>query len=207
MRHDKIVGAGNPDYVLVENEAERVAREAVKVLKQSRARCKLAAIGTPTWTGKSGIAGAPPPKRFGKKETKSQSNPAPGGSFGKFNKADDDETAEPMSSNSLLQRMRTRNQRIQDDSDEEMDEETLVKEEIDEISSSNKELLDDIRIFVSFGAITDGQATTDEIVQQFRDRIDKQDNAKFKAMLRQICNFERDVNGIGVWKLRQEFVG
>ena len=29
LRHDTIVGDGNPDYALVENEAERVAKEAV----------------------------------------------------------------------------------------------------------------------------------------------------------------------------------
>ena len=29
LRHDTIVGEGNPDYALVETEAERVAKEAV----------------------------------------------------------------------------------------------------------------------------------------------------------------------------------
>ena len=29
LRHDSIVDAGNPDYALVEGEAERVAKEAV----------------------------------------------------------------------------------------------------------------------------------------------------------------------------------
>ncbi|CAD5124474.1 DgyrCDS12756 [Dimorphilus gyrociliatus] len=211
MRHDKIVGASNPDYMLVENEANRVAREAVKVLKQSRARCKLASIGTPTWTGKSGAAGAPPLKRFGKKaETeklvKSNSEPTFSGGIAGSSKLDDNKLNEPMSSNFLLSQMRARNLRMQE-SEDELDEENLVKEELTSVSNADKELLDDIRIFVSFGASIDGQATTDEIVQQFRDRISKQDNAKFKAMLRQVCVFERDPRRNGIWKLKEEFVG
>ena len=32
LRHDSIIDAGNPDYALVEGEAERVAKEAVREL-------------------------------------------------------------------------------------------------------------------------------------------------------------------------------
>ena len=59
MQHDKIMGISNPDYALVEGEAERVAREAAKALKRSRARCLRAVEGVPTWTGASGQSGAP----------------------------------------------------------------------------------------------------------------------------------------------------
>ena len=56
LQHDKIVMSSNPDYALVEGEAERVAKEAASALKQSRARCNAAASGIPTWTGLSGQA-------------------------------------------------------------------------------------------------------------------------------------------------------
>lgn len=57
MKHDVIMDASNPDYVLVEEEADRVAQEALRVLKVSRQRCRAATSGVPTWTGTNGSAG------------------------------------------------------------------------------------------------------------------------------------------------------
>ena len=45
---------GHSDYVIVENEAEKVAREASLALKKSRSQCLPATAGTPTWTGQHG---------------------------------------------------------------------------------------------------------------------------------------------------------
>lgn len=59
MKHDAIMEASNPDYVLVEAEATRVAQDALRALKISRQRCLGAASGVPTWTGNSGLTGAP----------------------------------------------------------------------------------------------------------------------------------------------------
>lgn len=52
MKHDTIMEASNPDYVLVEAEANRVAKDALKALKVSRHHCSLAFRGS-----------APPPAR------------------------------------------------------------------------------------------------------------------------------------------------
>lgn len=41
MKHDTIMEASNPDYVLVEAEANRVAKDAIKALKASRQHCRL----------------------------------------------------------------------------------------------------------------------------------------------------------------------
>ena len=58
--------SSNPDVVLVESEANRVAQNAVKALKRSRQRCLSATSGVPTWTGVSGSSGLsePPPKKW-----------------------------------------------------------------------------------------------------------------------------------------------
>ena len=45
---------GNQDYVIVEKEAEKVAREASAALKRSRTLCLPATAGVPTWTGQHG---------------------------------------------------------------------------------------------------------------------------------------------------------
>lgn len=73
------------------------------------------------------------------------------------------------------------------------------------VSVINKELLDDIRTYVSFGASVDGRATTEEIIGQFRDRLPAQSTALFKQLLMQICEFHRLPSGQGVWKLIPEF--
>lgn len=41
MQHDTIMESSNPDYVLVEAEANRVAKDALKALKVSRQQCRL----------------------------------------------------------------------------------------------------------------------------------------------------------------------
>ena len=58
MQHDKIMMSSSPDFVLVENEAQTVARQASLALKQSRRRIN-SRPGVPTWTGQHGVAGAP----------------------------------------------------------------------------------------------------------------------------------------------------
>ena len=54
LKHDKIMEPGNHDYVIVEKEAEKVAREASAALKRSRTLCLPATAGVPTWTGQHG---------------------------------------------------------------------------------------------------------------------------------------------------------
>lgn len=53
MQHDSIIESSNPDYVLVEAEADKVAKDALKALKVSRQRCRLASSRAP-----------PPPTRY-----------------------------------------------------------------------------------------------------------------------------------------------
>ncbi|KAH3872046.1 hypothetical protein DPMN_035259 [Dreissena polymorpha] len=65
LRHDQIMEPGKPDYVIVEAEADKVAREASNALKRSRSQCLPATAGVPTWTGQHG--GKKP--RFGQKKS------------------------------------------------------------------------------------------------------------------------------------------
>ncbi|XP_064406502.1 DNA excision repair protein ERCC-6-like isoform X2 [Halichondria panicea] len=60
MQHDVIMNSADPDYMLVEAEASKVAKSAVKAMKASRRQCHNSIRwGRPTWTGSSGVAGAP----------------------------------------------------------------------------------------------------------------------------------------------------
>lgn len=53
MQHDTIIESSNPDYVLVEAEANKVAKEALRALKVSRQRCRVPFNNAP-----------PPPARY-----------------------------------------------------------------------------------------------------------------------------------------------
>lgn len=66
------------------------------------------------------------------------------------------------------------------------------------------DLLQDIRDFVACGASVDGQATTKEILDQFRTRIPSDLTAKFKALLKEVCTLQK-IDDVGVWKLKSDF--
>ncbi|ABN65578.2 DNA dependent ATPase [Scheffersomyces stipitis CBS 6054] len=63
LKHDEIINSSNQEMSLVEKEASKVANEAASALKRSRKLARRNEIGTPTWTGKFGLAG-----RFGQKK-------------------------------------------------------------------------------------------------------------------------------------------
>ena len=58
MQHDKILKSV-PEMTIIDKEASRVAQQAIQALKESRKLVqKSSGLGLPTWTGKSGSAGA-----------------------------------------------------------------------------------------------------------------------------------------------------
>ena len=69
-------------------------------------------------------------------------------------------------------------------------------------SDSNLDLITDIRNYIEFGARMQGQATTKEIVSQFKHKLPVQQTINFKSMLKQICTFDRK---LGIWTLKSEF--
>ena len=72
------------------------------------------------------------------------------------------------------------------------------------IEPDNIELISEIRNFIAFQCAIDGQATTDELLNEFKARIPPNESAKFKSMLKEICSFLRR-DGIGIWRLKGEF--
>lgn len=72
LKHDEIVDLSHHELTLVEKEASRVAKEAADALKKSRMLARKTKVGTPTWTGKFGLAG-----RFGKKPGRPSATASP----------------------------------------------------------------------------------------------------------------------------------
>ncbi|XP_031563807.1 DNA excision repair protein ERCC-6-like [Actinia tenebrosa] len=210
LRHDVIMDSGNPDYTLVETEANRVAKQAVMALKKSRQKCLRASAGVPTWTGVSGLSGlaetaAKPRPKFGKRNTASASPKPP-----KKNKPDEplfsgavmglrenkDSESDSVSSNQLLAKMRARNNILPD-------EEAGTSTEI--AGTEHDGLLAEVTQFVLSGATVPGQATSQEIVERFKTQLPQENSSVFRAMLRRICDFSRGNDKRGVWKLKSEF--
>nr|XP_042712051.1 DNA excision repair protein ERCC-6 isoform X2 [Chrysemys picta bellii] len=231
MKHDAIMEASNPDYVLVEAEATRVAQDALRALKISRQRCLGAASGVPTWTGNSGLTGAPSglKSRFGQKRNPTLLVPnscttSPGKRCkdadiirkekvkknvssvhfdGKLEAGESSSSA--LDSSSLLAKMRARNhlilpQRMENDSDENLQASAPLP-----TSTEHDELLVDVRNFIAFQAHVDGEASTQEILQEFESKLSAAQSCVFRELLRNLCTFHRSPNGEGVWKLKPEF--
>ncbi|KAF9918624.1 hypothetical protein FBU30_000124 [Linnemannia zychae] len=59
LKHDEIMDSDKQESLIVEREATRVAERAMAALKESRKRRRRQDLDVPTWTGKSGTAGAP----------------------------------------------------------------------------------------------------------------------------------------------------
>lgn len=227
MQHDTIMESSNPDYVLVEAEANRVAKDALKALKISRQQCRHPINRT-----------APPPtkKRFGQKKNsllaapsvqaaptsvkckdaaivkKSVSKKPGSGAHFSGEGAESDSNSAPLSSSSLLARMRARNHLSMPsrggETEEEEDEEggSGVPASLPAApSTEHDELLVDLRNFVAFQANVDGQATTQEVLEYFKPRLTQEQAPIFRELLRSICDFHRTSGQEGIWRLKQCF--
>uniref|UniRef100_A0A8C3LJ74 ERCC excision repair 6, chromatin remodeling factor n=1 Tax=Chrysolophus pictus TaxID=9089 RepID=A0A8C3LJ74_CHRPC len=232
MKHDAIMEASSADYVLVEAEANRVAQDALRALKVSRQRCLGAASGVPTWTGVSGLSGAPPgvKSRFGQKrnpmllsshstcaspvkkckdaDTMKKENVKKNSTNGHFDgKSETGESSSSvLDSSSLLAKMRARNhlilpQRTGNEGDENLHQAPAPAPG----STEYDELLVDVRNFIAFQARVDGEASTQEILQEFESKLPAAQSCVFRELLRNLCTFHRNPNGEGVWRLKPEF--
>ncbi|XP_070772198.1 DNA excision repair protein ERCC-6 [Enoplosus armatus] len=226
MQHDTIMESSNPDYVLVEAEANRVAKDALKALKVSRQQCRLSYNRPP-----------PPParKRFGQKKNSLlnapsvQSVPTPSkckdaaiikksvskkpGSGAHFSGEgpESESNSAPLSSSSLLAKMRVRNHLSLPSSQREEAEEDEDGSGDPGTSSpsapptEHDELLVDLRNFVAFQANVDGQATTQEVLEYFKPRLTQKQAPVFRELLRSICDFHRTSGQEGIWRLKEGF--
>ncbi|XP_038593522.1 DNA excision repair protein ERCC-6 [Micropterus salmoides] len=224
MQHDTIMESSNPDYVLVEAEANRVAKDALKALKISRQQSRLCYNRPP-----------PPParKRFGQKKNSLlvaptvQSVPTPGkckdaaiikkslskkpGSGAHFSGEgpETESNSAPLSSSSLLAKMRVRNHLSLPSSQREEEEEDGSSapgtSSPPAPPTEHDELLVDLRNFVAFQANVDGQATTQEVLEYFKPRLTQKQAPVFRELLRSICDFHRTSGQEGIWRLKEHF--
>jgi DNA excision repair protein ERCC-6 len=192
VEHDKIVESAESDFALVEVEAERVAKEAVRALKESRKFCHTAQSGIPNLPG----------ARFGSlskivdtKATNSSSSQSSSAS------------GRAMSSKSLLDRIKSRTEGYHQEKSVIDNKFTLKKpkqttEPTNPIDRSVN-ISNMIRDYFSTNTSKHVYGIrTKQIVEFFKDKIKTEESAKFKAILKEICTLNKDS---GTWSLKNEF--
>lgn len=194
LDHEAILSASAPEQVLVKHEAERVAKEAAAALKQSREARSHFGVDVPTWTGRSGSAGGPPPAkpRFGAKANprlqSSQSSP---------------------SSQAVVQHLRERGLTIAevnrdaaaaDDSPVDLSDDALPVQPLP--MSDERSLL--LAQLVEYLTTCGNRASSSQIVQHFAGQVKGDLVPVFREMLHQVATQERTGRGTS-WVLRAEF--
>ncbi|KAL2919631.1 DNA repair protein rhp26 [Polyrhizophydium stewartii] len=215
LQHDAIMDASNPEAQIVEREASRVADAAIAALKRSRRKVRQGSggVGQPTWTGRSGSAGAPVPKLA--------SNP-----FGTRSGAGGN-SAQGLSSVELLAGLRARADpgRVAARGDQE----TLgwqssnaaasitpgsafavqaaamasARDEAEIDPESQQGMILQIRERL---VVSGGYATTADLVGALRMRLSPDTVPLFRKMLKGIADFEKHRTGPGVWRIKDEFL-
>lgn len=208
LRHDKIVDNHDPDFALVEIEAQKIADEAIRALKASRKYCKPAESGIPNMVG----------VKFGGR----LKIPTSGGRSSNGEK----EGGGAQSSRSLLDRIRLRSQGIQvsggsgggektsspdvnssssnkSDDNVDKDEDELIKDEEANPIDRTVRMSRMIQKYMTRISRRYNRASTEQIVDYFKDRLSKTDSVKFKAVLKTLCEFDKSTR---VWSLRDEYL-
>ncbi|VDK51869.1 unnamed protein product [Anisakis simplex] len=212
FRHDQIFVEGTADYQLIEDEADSVAKRAAASLRRSR----RFVMDT---SNDSSIGGSSAKKqRFGTKKTNNSKMNAVYDENEQRNESDADDTNDEgtffngnklskESSMSLLDAIRARKEKTLDE-DDDLDAleypSLLTSVEASSSTETKKhdrfgQLADDIRCFL---AVRDGRASTDEIVQKFRNEVPVQDTSAFRSILKRLCTFRNETR---FWILRDEY--
>uniref|UniRef100_A0A8C1C3V7 DNA excision repair protein ERCC-6 n=1 Tax=Cyprinus carpio carpio TaxID=630221 RepID=A0A8C1C3V7_CYPCA len=194
MKHDTIMEALKPDYVIVEAEANRVSKDVLRALKISRQNCRL--------SFSRGLQQQPHLQRFGQKKNsllsqssgttaKAKSVVKKPGSAAHFSCEGAQEESGSLSSSSLFARMKARNHLNHPQRQEDEEEEERESTAVHATPTEHDELLVDQRNFVVFQAQVDGQASTKEILEYFTSRLTSTQTPVFRELLRNICEFHR----------------
>ncbi|KAJ8440817.1 hypothetical protein Cgig2_000705 [Carnegiea gigantea] len=220
LNHDAIMNAHDEDKMRLEEQASQIAQRAAEALRQSRMLRSKEGISIPTWTGKSGAAGAPSSvrRKFGstvsshlastsrlEEETqKSGTNGfAAGASAGKA-----------LSSAELLGRIRANQTRAVGDGLEQqfgMSSSPANRGRSDDagpsrssknLSGLQPEIL--IRQICTFIQQRGGSTSSASIVDNFKDRIPSKDLPLFKNLLKEIATLEKRPSG-SFWVLKPDY--
>ncbi|KAI7730455.1 hypothetical protein M8C21_000925 [Ambrosia artemisiifolia] len=212
VNHDLIMNANDEEKVKLDEQASQIAHRAAEALRQSRMIRSRDSISVPTWTGKSGTAGAPGPSRkFGstinsKLITKTRTDEGSSSSNKRFFAGASGGKA--LSSSELLAKIRgTQEQAVGDALDHQLGASSSSGANGRMRSTRNlggvqPEVL--IRQICTFLQQRDGISDSASIVKHFKERIPTEDLPLFKSLLKEIATLEKNPNGSS-WILKPEY--
>ncbi|KAK9095398.1 hypothetical protein Scep_026867 [Stephania cephalantha] len=223
INHDMIMDAHSEEKMRLEEQASQVAQRAAEALRKSRMLRSRDSISVPTWTGRSGAAGAPSSvsKKFGStvnSQLIGTSKPSDGASSSGSSRpngfAAGVSMGKALSSSELLSRIRGTQERAVADG---------LEHQFNTISGSNSanrpengtpsrssrnptamppEVL--IRQICTFLQQNGGTTSSAGIVQYFKDKIPSKDLTLFKSLLKEIATLEKSPSGSS-WVLKPEY--
>lgn len=205
VAHDALVGPKTPQDTPVQyrQDARRVARKAVENLQKSAAQCARLRVGTPTFTGRFGVATSTP--RFG------SSTPMRPDQFG-GSSAGLNSTG-PKSSAALLAHIRSRQSGSLPApiaSEASSAAEAVVEDPplpgLTEVDKRGLRIAKDLERFLNSRR---RGATTDEILTFFGAKIKPNEKTMFREVLKELCvnSTTRDGAGLPIarWHLKPQF--
>lgn len=220
LNHDLIMDAHDEEKMRLEEQASQVAHRAAEALRQSRMIRSHDSISVPTWTGRSGAAGAPSSvrRKFGSTvnaqlvNNRKASDELPSRGTNKFNGfAAGASAGKALSSAELLAQIRGNQEKAigaglehQFSSSTSQARSTDVRSSraTENSSGTQPEVL--IRQICTFLQQRGGSSDSATIVQYFKDRIPSQDLALFKNLLKEIATLHKGSNGSN-WVLKPEY--
>ncbi|KAL8523143.1 hypothetical protein ACS0TY_013205 [Phlomoides rotata] len=211
VNHDAIMNANDEEKAKFEEHASKVAQRAAEALRQSRMLRSRESITVPTWTGKSGAAGAPSSvrRKFGStinsqlvrtsKPSEEVSNGVSAGiSSGKA-----------LSSAEILARLKRNQERADIDG---LEHQFALSNGRNwapgpSRSSSNSGVQPEvlIRQICTFIQQKGGRTSSAIIVSHFKDRIPSKDLPLFKNLLKEIAMLEKSPSG-SYWVLKPDYL-
>ncbi|MFS7975388.1 putative DNA helicase chromatin remodeling SNF2 family [Helianthus anomalus] len=214
VNHDLIMNANDEEKVRLDEQASQIAHRAAEALRQSRMIRSRESISVPTWTGKSGTAGAPGPsvtRKFGstvnsKLITRTRTDEGSSSNNKRFVAGASGGKA--LSSSELLAKIRgTHEQAVGDALDQQLGAGASSSSNGRTRSTRNlggvqPEVL--IRQICTFLQQRDGISDSASIVKHFKERIPTEDLPLFKSLLKEIATLEKNPNGSS-WILKPEY--
>lgn len=234
LNHDIIMNAHDEEKMRLEEHASQVAQRAAEALRQSRMLRSRDDISIPTWTGRSGSAGAPLSvcQKFGStvnsQLTNKSSKPSEGTASSETTQTSGftagASAGRALSSADLLARIRGNQERAVgnglehqvDGASSSLDGSRTIGEPgpgpgpgRGPSSRSSRKLYGVqpevlIRQLCTFMQQKGGTTDSASIVNHFKDRIPSKDLPLFKNLLKEIANLQKDQNGSS-WVLKPEY--
>lgn len=202
MNHDVIMNAHDEEKMRLEEQASQVAQRAAEALRQSRMLRSGESVSVPTWTGKSGAAGAPlsSSKKFGSRVSSRLVNNQSSQQESPTNRVTAGVPAgKALSSSELLARIRGNQERAVGAAHNEAGG---PSRSVSSSSSIQPEVL--IRQICTYIQQRGGSASSASIVEHFKDRVPSKDLPLFKSLLKEIASLQKNPGG-SVWVLKSEY--